>query len=437
MSEPVRAEDRRRTSIVGHLVRRGIPILVLLLALAGVYLYWRQTDSNPRHEPAPMPVDPVPVTVQVLREETVPAEMRFLGQTEASLRVEIRARVAGYLGDPTFKEGDPVEKGQKLFQIDPRPFEVALAEARAGLDSAQATLEYARYHLARVQELSAHNAATPLEVEDWQKQERVATAEVQLRSAQIAGAELNLSYTSIEAPITGLIGQALKDPGSYVDAGQNGLLATVYQVDPIDVRFSITEQEMLRFERQLAAGEITAPPPGQAELQITLADGSVYPHRGRIDYLDVEVDLTTGTSVVRGQVPNPDRVLKPGQFIHVDVLGIERVNVLRVPQQAVLQSPSGANVLVVNDESVAESHPVELGAWTGNRYWIVERGLAAGDRVITDRLMMVRAGVPVTISGTVEPDESDEASKDAGNGETSAGTSGGADGATRGSGGGR
>jgi membrane fusion protein (multidrug efflux system) len=399
--------DNRR---MGHIVRRGIPIAVLLLVVGGAYLYWSTVDSAPEHEAAPTPQGPVSVTVVTVRPETVPVRLRFLGQTEGSQVVEIRARVAGYLGERTFREGERVEKGQTLFQIDPRPFQVDLAQAQARLASAEATLARARQQRARFEKMLAQQTASPEEVEQWQTEERVAVADVELQKALVASAELQLGYTSVEAPITGMIGQALKDTGSYVDAGQNGLLAVVQQVDPIYVRYSVTEQEMLRFQRQAAAGQIVSPEVGQVELEITLSDGSTYPHRGRINFVDVDVDETTGTSVVRGEVPNPDGLLKPGQFIYASVLGIQRVDVMRVPQGAVSQSPTGASVYVVDDGGKVEPRPVRLGEWSGTDHWIVERGLNPGDRVITDRLMMVRPGMEVTVTPAPAPAAADPAS---------------------------
>ncbi len=392
-------DDRTRDDRIGHLLRRGIPILVLLGLMAGAYFFWRDNHGAPKHEPAARSQDPVAVTVMTVRPETVPLEMRFLGQTEASQTVEIRARVAGYLEQRGFKEGERVEKGQTLFQIDRRPFEVALAEAKAGLAVAEATAERASWQLKRIEEAVAMDAAAQTELIDWQTQSRIAAAQVQQQKALVAEAELQLGYTSIEAPMTGEIGEALKDTGSYIDAGQNSLLAILRQVDPIDVRYSITEQEMLRFDQQQAAGEISVPALSQIELEITLADNSTYPHRGAIDFIDVEVDLTTGTSVIRGQVPNPDGVLKPGQFIYANVLGVRRVNVLRVPRTAVSLSPSGASVFVVNNQGVAESRTIELGEWSGEEYWIIKQGLKPGDRVITSHMMSIRPGVPVTITG--------------------------------------
>lgn len=401
MSAQTRHTSGRDSQLMRHIAGRGIPVVVLVLVLVGALFLLRYDGSAPGHEAAADQQAPVPVSVMTVKRETVPIRMRFLGQTEASKRVEIRARVAGYLHAWTFKEGDRVEQGQALFQIDSRPFEVALAEARARLGSAEATLGLARYQVRRLEDLFSKQAASDVELEEWQVQERVALAQVELAKAQVAAAELELGYATIEAPISGMIGRVLKDTGSYVDSGANGLLAVVQQVDPIYVRYSVTEQEILRFRRQIAASQVTVPEIEKIELELTLADGSIYPHRGHINFVDVQFDEATGTSVVRGQVPNPDNNLRPGQFVHASVLGIERTNVVRVPQGAVRQSPGGASVLVVNRENVAESRPVVLGDWSGTDCWIVERGLEPGDRVITDRLMVVRPGMEVAVAAEV------------------------------------
>lgn len=397
MSENVQ-RDKQRRAFCGHCVRRAIPILVLLLAIGGGYLFWFKRQHGPSVVAAPPPQGPTAVSVIVARPETVPIRIRYLGQTEGSQVVEIRARVAGYLQERTFKEGERVEKDQKLYQIDPRPFDVELEMARARLASAEATLERARSQLRRFRDLSGRQTVSQDEVEQWQKEERVAQAEVNLQKAQIEAAELQRSYTAITSPITGVIGKALKDTGSYVDAGQNGLVAVVQQLDPIYVRFSVTEQDTLRWRREMGSRQVLAPRPEAQELELTLSDGKVYPLKARVNYVDVEVDQTTGTSIIRGEVPNPNGLLKPGQFIYAQPLGMQRVDVIRVPQRAVIQSPAGASVYVVNDKYEAERRPVTLGNWSDNDLWIVETGLKPGDQVIVDRLMMLRPGAPVTLA---------------------------------------
>lgn len=405
MSEQQTNPDPQRGDMITHIVKRGIPIVVMLLVLTAAFLFWRHVDSGPRHEMATAPQQTMPVHVVTVQNETVPLHPRYLGRTEGSQVVEIRARVAGYLLDRVFEEGTKVTKGQPLFQIDPRPFETDLARAKAHLQSAQATLSRAHLQVVRYQELTARQSATEGELEEWQQQEGVAAADVELAKAEIAAAELNIEYAHIEAPIDGVIGEALKEVGSYVDSGSNGLMAVLQQVDPIDVRFSVTEQEMLRWRRLIDSGVIKAPEANDTMVELTLADGSTYPYQGRVDYVDVKVDDTTGTSIIRAKVPNPDNTLRPGQFVHVNVLGVERLNVIRVPQNAVMQNPTGASVYVVGAEDKIESRPVTLGEWSGGSEWIIESGLKPGDRVVVSRLLMLRPGVPVKI----EPDAPESA----------------------------
>ncbi|MGC1274198.1 MAG: efflux RND transporter periplasmic adaptor subunit [Planctomycetaceae bacterium] len=405
-------EPRGRTgnARVGSWLWRGVSLLVLAAVLAGAYFYWRRADHSPEPVAAREPARPVPVSMLTLREETVPMQMRFLGQTEASQTVEIRARVAGHLLERSFREGELVEQGQKLFQIDRRPFEVELAQSKARLASAEATQARAAQELRRYQRLAAREAATEDRVEQSQTEERVAAADVAMQQAQIAAVELQLQYTAIESPVTGRIGRALRDVGSYIAAGSEPL-ATVQQVDPMYVRYSVTEQEILRFRRGVAEGRIVAPAADETELQVTLADGSIYPLRGKINFLDVQIDLQTGTAVVRGTLPNPDGALIPGQFVHADPLGISRVGVLAVPQTAVRMSPTGASVFIVNAEDHVESRPVTLGEWSGDDRWIVESGLSSGERIVTDRLMQIQPGMPVTEASPQGPSADEDSSR--------------------------
>ena len=164
------------------------------------------------------------------------------------------------------------------------------------------------------------------------------------------------------------------------------------------VRYAVSEQDLLRWQRQQASGEVKVPEDiSRLELEVTLGDRRPYPHLGRINFVDVRVDPATGTAVVRGTVPNPDNALLPGQFVHASVLGIERLNTLTVPQRAVLQSPSGPTVYVVNGENKVEQRPVTLGDWQADA-WIVEQGLKPGERVVVDRLMQVRPGAAVAVA---------------------------------------
>lgn len=182
--EPAPSDDAdRRYAMAGRVARRGLPLILLALAVAAVLLFWRRVESGPGHEAAPSPQEPIPVGVVTVQPRTIPMRPRFLGRTEASQVVEIRARVAGYLVERTFKEGDRVEKGARLFQIDPRPFEAELEHARGRLASAEATLEAAEFQLRRLEALRAQEIASPVEFEEWRAQARVAAANVRQQRA--------------------------------------------------------------------------------------------------------------------------------------------------------------------------------------------------------------------------------------------------------------
>lgn len=379
----------------GHLIRRGVPLVILAAALVGGYLYWQRSGHAGGAQAAPAAAgQPMEVQTVVVREQTVPLRPKFLGQTEPSQTVEIRSRVKGFLLERAFEEGQTVKKGQVLFRIDPKPFEAELAMAKAQLASADARRDRAAQQVKRHTELYERQSATLDELEEWRKELRVAEADVQLEQARIRQAELDLGYTTISAPLAGSIGRATKDVGSYVDDAADSQLAVLRQVDPIYVRYSVSEQEILRWQRLQESGTFTKPEVADLELEITLGDDRTYPHRGRINFVDVRVDPQTGTAVVRGTVANPDARLRPGQFVHATVLGIDRVGTVMVPQRAVLQSPAGPSVYVVDAKNVVEQRPVTLGEWQGDQ-WIIEKGLKPGERVITDRLMQVRPGTSV------------------------------------------
>ena len=340
-----------------HMIRRGVPIAILLVGLLGAYLYWGRTDHAPKAHSAAgpgAPGGPLAVEALTLEPQNVPLRPRFLGQTEASQVVEIRSRVRGFLLERAFEEGQAVKKGQVLFRIDPKPFEADLAVARAALASAQATHERAVTELRRFETLFTQKNVTANELDQARTEERVALAAVRSEEARFARADLDLGYTTINSPIDGVTERSRRDVGSYIDDTANSLLTVVRTVDPMYVRYSVSEQDLLRWQRQRETGEVNIPDVTKLDLEVTLGDGRPYPHRGRINFVDVRVDPGTGTAVIRGTVPNPDNTLLPGQFVHASVLGIDRLNTIMVPQKAVVQAPSGPTVYVVNEKDVVE-----------------------------------------------------------------------------------
>lgn len=372
---------------------------LLLAAAAAVAVYAVSRGGEPQPEqPAPATGGhALPVDVVVIAREDVSLAPRFLARTGPSHVVEVRSRVSGTITERAFAEGAAVSSGQPLLQIDPRPFQLQLAEGQARLAAAEARRDRAGQQLARFEQLRTRLAATSGDVEEWEKEQRVAAADVELQRAQIASTRLQLDYASIAAPLTGVIGEALLDVGAYVNAASDRL-AVIQQVDPLYVRYQLTERDLLLLERTRPAssGARTGPDRYRGlELAVTLADGREHPQRGRIDFVETELSASTGTITVRGAIPNPTGDLRPGQFVHVTVLGMERQGVLRVPQAAVMHSPQGSSVYVVAAGDQIEARPIELADWLGEGLWEVTSGLQPGDRVVTNRLLTLRPGAPV------------------------------------------
>jgi len=334
------------------------------------------------------------VTVAAAQRQTLPVAWEYVGQTAGSREVEVRARVTGILLSRNFKEGERVKQGQSLFTIDPKPFEAALARAVADVAAAEARLEWARRNVARLKPLYAEKAVSQKEYDDAVSNEAINAADVKAAQARLTEAQLNLAYTKVESPLSGITTRALPSEGTLV-SGPGVLLTSVVQVDPIWVNFGIPDNEQARMQKEAAAGSLELPRNFGVELR--LADGSVYPHAGKLNFADVRVSTATGTREARAELPNPGGLLHPGQFVRVVLKGASRPNAVTVPQRAVLEGPQGKFVYVVNDKSQAEPRPVVAGEWAGDR-WIITSGLQGGERVIVDGVMKIGPGAPVKVA---------------------------------------
>jgi membrane fusion protein (multidrug efflux system) len=308
--------------------------------------------------------------------------------------VEVRARVTGILLSRNFKEGDRVKKGQSLFTIDPKPFEAALARAVADLAAAQARHEQASRNAARLKPLYAEKAVSQKEHDDAVSNEAIAAADVKAAQARLTEARLNLEYTRVEAPVSGVTTRALPSEGTLI-SGPNVLLTSVVQVDPIWVNFGIPDNEQAQIQKEVAAGKLVLPK--NFEVELRLADGSAFKQAGKLDFADVRVSTQTGTREARAEVPNPDGVLRPGQFVRVILKGATRPDAVLVPQRSVLEGPQGKFVYVVNEKGQAEPRPVQAGDWSGER-WLISDGLQGGERVIVDGVMKIGPGAPVRVA---------------------------------------
>jgi membrane fusion protein (multidrug efflux system) len=327
-----------------------------------------------------------------------PVTYEFVGQTQSSHQVQIRARVAGFLDKRLYTEGTMVKAGQLLFQQDPKPFQAQLDAAKGALAEQQARLQTANDNLAQVKPLAALKALSQKELDDATGQQQAAAAAVQTAMANVETAKLNLSYTRIASPVTGLSSYARVQDGAYVNA-ENSLLTYVEKVDPIWVNFSISENEMLAARNEQKAGRLKLPPQEQYIVELVLADGSVFPRQGRVTFANADYDPQTGTFLLRATLPNPDGALRPGQFVRVRLQGATRPNAILVPQASVLQGSKGHFVVLVDKDGKALLRNVEVGPWLGDD-WFINAGLQPGDVVVTDGMARLSPGAAVKI---VEP----------------------------------
>lgn len=376
---------------------RRLPLALLLLLLAQAPAL---AQFGPQGPPA--------VGVITAERKPVTESSEFTGRIEAVNRVEIRARVTGFLQERLFQEGQEVKAGDVLFRIERPPFEATLEQARANVASAQATQENARVALARARELQQTGAGTRVALDNALAQERTANAGVLAAQAQVRTAEINLGYTDIIAPIDGKIGRATYTPGNVVSPTLTEPLATIVSQDPMRVVFTVSARAAVELRnRYEGRGGVSA-----VVVRIRTTDGRVYPQRGRIEFVDTQIDRNTDSILIRALMPNPrrdgvqgpvgDRELIDGQFVTVFVEGAEPVQAIVIPRAAVLQDQGGNYVLVVDGEKKAQRRPVGLGRTMQDQV-VIERGLEGGEQVIAEGLQRVRPGQEVNAAPAGAP----------------------------------
>lgn len=359
------------------------------LLLSMFLLQGCQPAGSPPHSGMP----PAEVSVIDVTPTNVPVSFEYVGQTVGSREVEVRARVTGILQKRNFREGGSVNKGESLFILDPAPFENAAARAEADLVGAEARLAQAQRNAARLKPLYAAHAASQKEFEDSISAEAIAVADLKAQRTRLTEARLNLRYTRVEAPISGIAGRAQRSEGNYI-SGPDVLLATVVQMDPMFVLFGISDEERLKLLQEVEAGRLVLPKNDQFDVKIKLADGRVYNKSGKLNFSGVRISGDTGTSEARAEFPNVGQLLHSGEFVRVVLSGAQRPKAILVPQRAVLQGPQGRFVYIVNAASKVEIRPVEVGDWYGDA-WLINQGLQAGDQVIVDGVMKIGPGAPV------------------------------------------
>ncbi|MDO3385210.1 efflux RND transporter periplasmic adaptor subunit [Gilvimarinus sp. SDUM040013] len=336
---------------------------------------------------------PVEVSVVTLQEQRVELSNQLPGRAVAYRKAQVRPQVSGIIEKRLFTEGAEVEMGEQLYQIDPARYEAAAANARAQLQRAQANLSTAQARETRYKNLIKEKAVSQQEYDDALATFEQAQADVAVSQAALQTAEIDLRYTKVKAPVSGRIGVSSVTEGALVSAGQSQVLATIHQMDPIYIDVSQPAKRILQMRRQLMQGKISqSESPG---VRLILDDGSVYEHEGQLQFSDMSVNETTGTVVVRALFPNPDSLILPGMFIRAEVNEGVHDNAVLVPQRGVTRDREGnATALVVNESSEIESRTVVASRAVGSQ-WLVESGLAAGDRVVVAGLQKIKPGAKV------------------------------------------
>jgi len=369
----------------GKIASALVSIILLSLTLGGCS---EQADDANAGAPE--------VTVIKIEPRDTPVSIEFVGKTASSRRVEIRSRVEGFLDKREYVEGSMVEAGDVLFVMDTKPFEAQLQASKAELAQQQARLETARSNLNRIRPLAKKKAVAQKDLDDAEGFYRESAAAVEQASARVVQAELELGYCTITTPLSGLSSFAVMQEGAYIGMGDS-LLTYVAQLEPMWVEFSISENQILKHRDNEKKGILLDPANNDFVVEIVLADGSVYPHTGKITFADASLSEATGTFLIRAEIANPDQQLRPGQFVSTRLKGGIRPNAILVPQQAVQQGAQGSFVWVVDTAGKAEYRPVTPGPWHGDD-WFIDAGLVAGDTVVVSGALKLRAGIPVRIT---------------------------------------
>ena len=380
-----------------------VPSLLLILTAC---------DDSPSSTQQGGPPPPAAVTVETVIAKTVPINFEYVGRLEASREVEIRPRVSGVIQRRYFEEGAPVKAGALLFKLDDAPFAAQLRVAKAELDNQVARQAQAKLEQSRNQKLAAQGFISASALDSSDTSIRVANASVSAAAANLTDARINMGYTEMRAPLTGVMGRALQVEGALVTPG-GGALTTLAQIHPIYARFSIGEDARLALQKQVSDGELKTAG-GKSQVGLMLADGSRASVQGRLNFSDYKANPQTGAFDMRAEFANANGELKPGQFVRVVVEGGQMPDALTVPQPAVQDGPTGKFVYVVgqgpNKQAIALPRPVEVGAWVaddqgkgGNR-WVIKRGLQPGDSVVVDGMARIFfPGMPVAPSQPAKP----------------------------------
>ncbi len=338
---------------------------------------------------------PMPVSVIKISARNIPVNFEYVGQAAGSREVEVRARVGGILLKRAYTEGRPVKQGDLLFQLDPATYQATLEQAAAALKVQEAQLASTRQDYERVMPLFKENAVSQKDRDDAVAAYQAAQAQVAASRAKLKEAQINLDYTRVTAPISGMTSQETRSEGSLVSTSADGsLLTKISQLDPIYVNFSMSDSDQMNLRKLQDKGLLKLKDNGHFEVALKLADGSLFDHSGFLNFTDSLVDSTTGTIRSRASLANPQGKILPGQFVRVILKGAERINAIAVPQRAVLTTQQGKMVWVVGEGNKVQPRPITVSQDVGLEV-LVESGLKPGEQVVVDNIIKLRPGAEV------------------------------------------
>jgi membrane fusion protein (multidrug efflux system) len=360
-------------------------VALTFFALAAIWF-----DGCGKKTPPPPP--PPEVLVTEVTQQDVPIYNEYVGQLDASVNATIEARVQGYLVSQNYKEGQPVKKGDVLFEIDRRPFEAALAQAKAALLQAEASAKQADLNAQRATDLFQRKVASEQERDNAVQTAAAARAQAEAQRAAVEVAQVNLDFTTIKAPVDGIAGLVKVQVGDLINVG--AVLTSVTKVDPIKCYYTVSEQRYSEYAKRYADPDERTQHEKDLRFELLFPDGSTYPYKGELFAIENQVDVRTGSLRVAAMFPNPGNLLRPGQFARIRVESEIRHDALLVPQRAVTELQGNNQVAVIGPDNKAHVHPVTMGRRV-DHMWIVEDGLKKGDRIVVEGVQKAREGVLV------------------------------------------
>lgn len=367
-------------------------VFFALTALAGSVAL---AGCGQAEHPAAPAAQAMPVGVVTLKSQTVTLTKELPGRVAASQIAEIRPQVNGIVLQRLFTEGSEVKAGEALYQIDPATFEAQLSSAKAAVARAQASIASSKAKAGRYTELLKIKAVSQQEFDEADASYKQAQADLLTAQAQLKTAQINVNYSKVLSPIDGQISKSAVTAGALVSANQNTALATVTQLDPIYVDLTQSSNEMLQLKKALASGDLGSDAAIQTVVELKMEDGSVYPHKGTLQFSEVTVDPGTGSVTLRAQFPNPEKLLLPGMYVRAEVVEGVKARAILAPQRGISRNSKGeATAMVVGKEGKVEARILQTSRTIGSN-WLVSSGLNEGDQLIIEGLQKIRPGAPV------------------------------------------